>query len=343
MDMKATRDAYGHALVELGGENPRLVVLDADLSRSTRTEWFQQKFPDRFFNLGIAEQNMVGVAAGLAASGLLPFATTYAIFVGRAYDQIREAVCYARTNVKIVATHAGLAASYDGGAHQGIEDITLMRVIPGMTVLSPADYNETVQAIRAAAAFEGPVYIRLQKEPVPVVTPATQPFVIGRATILEPGEDVAIVATGSLTSRALAAATLLRHEGLAAEVINASTLKPFDVATIRRSIARCGCAVTVEEHNRYGGLYEAVLAALSGEVLAPVVPVAMPDVFGETGPWVALLEKFGLTEGGICGAARIAVGKKRRPGAGAHLTDRDPAWARHSLPEPRPQGGPARG
>ncbi|HEU5319714.1 MAG TPA: transketolase C-terminal domain-containing protein, partial [Methylomirabilota bacterium] len=268
MELKATRDAYGHALLELGADDPRIVVLDADLSRSTRTEWFQQKFPDRFFNLGIAEQNMVGVASGLALTGLIPFATTYAIFVGRAYDQIREAVCYADTNVKVVATHAGLAASYDGGAHQGIEDLALMRVIPRMTVLSPADYNEARQAVRAAAGFPGPVYIRLQKEPVPVITPPDRPFVIGRVTTLAEGDDVALVATGSLTARALAAAGALREEGVAAAVVNVSTLKPLDAAAVRRAVARAGCAVTVEEHNRYGGLHEAVLAALAGEVHA---------------------------------------------------------------------------
>lgn len=310
MSARPTRDAYGHALIELAERDPRVVVLDADLSRSTRTEWFQARFPDRFFNLGIAEANMVGVAAGLAAAGKLPFATTYAIFIGRAFDQIRQAVCYAGANVKIVATHGGLAASYDGGSHQGIEDLALMRSLPGMTVLIPADYEQAKEAVFAAAAHEGPVYLRLQKEEVPVFTPPGAPFRIGWAERLGEGSDVALLATGALVAEALAAAEALRREGIEAEVVNVATLKPLDAIAVRDSARRCGCLVTAEEHTVIGGLYESVLGVLAGEILAPVVPVAMRDRFGETGPWRALLARFGLDADGICTAAREAVRRK---------------------------------
>lgn len=311
MTARPTRDAYGHALIELAERDPRVVVLDADLSRSTRTDWFQARFPGRFFNLGIAEANMIGVAAGLAAAGRLPFATTYAIFIGRAFDQIRQSVCYAGANVKIVATHGGLAASYDGGSHQGIEDLALMRTLPGMTVLVPADYEQAKQAVFAAAAHDGPVYIRLQKEDVPCITQSGTPFRIGPAERLVEGSDVALLAAGALTAEALAAAGALRGEGIAAEVINLPTLKPLDEAAVRDAARRCGCMVTAEEHSVVGGLYEAVLGALAGEVLAPVVPVAMRDRFGETGPWRALLAHFGLDADGIRAAAREAVRRKQ--------------------------------
>ncbi len=309
--MKATRDAYGDALIELAERDPRVLVLDADLSRSTRTEWFMKRFPDRFFNIGIAEQNMIGVAAGLAAAGFVPFATTYAIFISRCFDQIRQSVCYAEANVKIVATHAGLAASHDGGSHQGLEDVALMRALPGMTVLSPTDYNEARQAVFAAAAHPGPVYLRLQKEPVPVVTEPDAPFPIGPARLLADGRDVALVATGSLASRALAARAILAERGIGAAVVAASTLKPLDAAAICAAAARCGCVVTIEEHNRIGGLHEAVTAALGGEIRAPVVPVAMDDRFGETGEWHGLLDAFGLTETGIVAAAMKAIERRR--------------------------------
>lgn len=310
MSGRPTRDAYGHALIELAARDPRVVVLDADLSRSTRTDWFQARYPDRFFNLGIAEANMIGVAAGLAATGKVPFATTYAIFIGRAFDQIRQSVCYAGANVKIVATHGGLAASYDGGSHQGIEDLALMRTLPGMTVLVPADYEEAKEAVYAAAAHTGPVYIRLQKEDVPVFTTPGAPFRIGPARRLREGADVAVFATGALVAESLEAAAALGGEGIAAEVWNVSTLKPLDAAALREAAARCGCVVTAEEHSVIGGLHEAVLAALAGEVQAPVVPVAMADRFGETGPWRALLARFALDSAGIAAAAREALRRK---------------------------------
>lgn len=326
IEMRATRDAYGTALIELAEREPRLLVMDSDLSRSTRTDWFMKRFPDRFLNAGIAEQNMVGIAAGLAASGFLPFVTTYAIFINRCFDQIRQAVCYAGANVKIVATHAGLAASYDGGSHQGLEDIALMRVLPGMTVLSPADYHEARQAVFTAAAHPGPVYLRLQKEPVPVVTAPDTPFVIGPARVLAEGRDVALIATGAMVARALAAAGMLAAQGIGAAVIAVATLKPFDAATIRKVVGECGCAVTVEEHSSIGGLHEAVTAALAGKAAAPVVPVAIHDRFGETGGWHELLEAFGLTEAGIAAAATKAVGMRSAAGSPHFGVPVRPAW-----------------
>lgn len=291
---RATRDAYGHALLELMAENDDVIVLDADLSRSTRTEWIEAKYPERFYNLGIAEQNLFGVAAGLAHTGLVPFATTYAIFIGRGFDQIRQSIGFSHANVKVVATHAGLAASHDGGSHQGIEDLALMRVIPGLVVLSPADYNQAKQAVRAAAAHKGPVYIRLQKEPVPIITSADEIFQIGRASILRNGDDVALIATGSQVFEALRAAEMLAEMGIESCVVNVSTVKPLDVDTILSVGRACQKVIVIEEHSCIGGLSEAVASALSGVNRCPILSISIPDVFGTTGSWSELKDKFGL-------------------------------------------------
>ncbi len=304
MNAKATRDAYGDALLELVASRPDVLVLDADLSRSTRTEWVKGKFPDRFINVGIAEQNLIGIAAGLSLAGFVPFATTYAIFVGRAYDQIRQAVAFGQLNVKVVATHAGLAASHDGGSHQGVEDVALMRVLPGMTVLSPADYYEAKKAVHAAAAHDGPVYIRLQKEPVPFVTREDSPFEIGRARILKDGDEVAIFATGSVVADALAAATELETEGISAAVINVSTIKPLDVATVRDCLLRCRSAVVVEEHSHIGGLFEAIAAAMAPYGYGRIVAIGVADRFGDTGEWLELKHSLGLSAERIADSAR---------------------------------------
>lgn len=301
--MRATRDAVADALVALGEARADVVVLDADLSRSTRTEVFGRRFPERFFNLGIAEQNLFGVAAGLAAGGFCPFATTYAIFIGRGFDQIRQSVCFARANVKIVATHAGLAASHDGGSHQAIEDLALMRVLPGMTILSPSDYPQACQALAAAADWPGPVYIRLQKEPVPVLHRMDEPFRIGPALRLRAGSDVALLATGSLVHRTLAAAEVLAAQGVSADVTEICTVKPLDEAYVRDVARRIGCLVVAEEHSRIGGLFDAVLHALRGELRAPAAAVALDDRFGTTGSWHGLLHHFGLTTERIVDAA----------------------------------------
>ena len=309
-EAKATRDAYGDALLELGASRSDVIVLDADLSRSTRTEWFRELYPERFINVGIAEQNLIGIAAGLAMAGFIPFATTYAIFIGRAFDQIRQAVAYGSANVKIVATHAGLAASHDGGSHQGNEDLALMRVLPGMTVLSPADYLEAKEAVLAAASHVGPVYVRLQKEPLPIITRTAQSFRIGRAQALRRGRDVALIATGSLVSQALEAAKTLACSGIQAEVLNVSTIKPLDVETITEVLGRCGCGVVIEEHSAIGGLYEAVAGALGRDLSCRLASIGMRDQFGKTGHWNELLTHFGLTSPAIVEAARHLVGLK---------------------------------
>ena len=296
---KATRDAYGLALVELAEYNSDVVVFDSDLSKGTRTNWFQEKFPDKFFNLGIAEQNMVGIAAGISLRGFIPFVTTYAIFIGRAFDQIRQAISFSKSNVKIVATHSGLSAAFDGGSHQGLEDIAIMRVLPNMTILSPADFNEIRQAIFAAAAFVGPVYIRIGKFEQPVFTDEEKLFQIGKADILRVGSDLAIFATGVLVYEALKAADFLNSQGISVEVVNVSTIKPLDKATLVASATKCKYVITAEEHNKIGGLYSAVCELLSSCDSVKVGYVAMDDRYGETGDWNSLLAKYNLSSEGI--------------------------------------------
>lgn len=290
-----TRDAYGHALLELLQTHKNIIVLDADLSRSTRTEWIDDKYPEQFYNMGIAEQNMIGVAAGMAMEGLIPFATTYAIFIGRAFDQIRQAVSYANTNVKIVVTHAGLAASYDGGSHQSVEDLALMRVLPNMTILSPCDYNEAKQAVKAAAIHHGPVYIRLQKEATPLITAENEPFIIGKLREIRKGKDVVIFATGTVCVDALAAAEILAHSGISVCVVSVATIKPLDTIALTEMARQFQAVVVVEEHSCFGGLYEAVCGAMQGGLTLPIWSVNIPDCYSETGAWIQLKEKFHLT------------------------------------------------
>jgi transketolase len=304
---RATRDAYGHALLDLAATRPEIVVLDADLSRSTRTEWFAARYPHRFVNVGIAEQNLIGMAAGMALTGLVPFATTYAIFIARAVDQIRQAVCYNRANVKIVATHAGLAASHDGGSHQGTEDLAYMRAMPGLTILCPADYAETRAAVLAAAEHAGPVYLRLQKEPVADLPEPAGPFTIGRARLLRDGDDVAIVTAGSLAIRALAAASELERDGVSVRVLQLSTLKPIDVDALHDTARRCRVLLTVEEHSVVGGLYEAVMAAIGGRYPVVSAGLGLHERFGESGSWHGLLQHLRLDERALVAAAQRAL------------------------------------
>jgi transketolase len=291
---KALRAAYGETLIEMADEGADFLVLDADLSRSTTTDSFQHRFPDRFFNLGIAEQNMIGHASGLALSGLTPFATTYAVFIGRAFDQIRQSVSFPNLNVKIVATHGGLSASFDGGSHQGIEDLALMRLLPNMTVIAPFDFNQAKQAIRIALAIRGPVYIRLQKEPTPVFTASDQPFEPKSVTQWGDGSDVAFVATGYVTYECILAANLLQQSGISARVIGVATIKPFPEAELRSAIGDCFKLITVEESLSIGGLRDAVARAME-QTGAVITTVAMHDRYGETGPWRDLLDRFGFT------------------------------------------------
>lgn len=294
----ATRDSYGRTLVELGEKDPRIVVLDADLAASTKTGMFQKAFPDRHFDCGIAEANMTSVAAGLAAAGMIPFASTFAMFAtGRAYEQIRNSVAYPHLNVKICASHAGISVGEDGATHQCNEDIALMRTLPGMVVMNPADDTEARLAVLAAYHYDGPVYIRFGRLAVPVINdPATYRFEIGKAVTLREGTDATIVSTGLMTARALEAADMLAAEGIHVRLLNVHTLKPFDNEAICRAAAETGAIVTAEEHSVMGGLYTATCEALiGGGAACPVRPIAIMDQFGQSGPAEKLLELYGLT------------------------------------------------
>lgn len=311
MEKMATRNAYGDTLAELGASRPELVVLDADLSGSTKTATFAQAFPERFFNMGIAEQNLMGTAAGLAASGKLVFASTFAVFAtGRAYDQIRNSICYPNLNVKIAATHAGLTVGEDGGSHQMIEDISLMRSLPNMTVLVPADGYQAKACLLAASEWDGPCYIRLGRPKIGLITPKNQEFRIGRGQVMREGVDVTIVACGIMVEKALNAAESLAEEGYSAAVINMASLKPLDEELIIKWARTTGAIVTAEEHNRYGGLRSAVAEVLAKQVPIPMEYVAVEDIFGESGTPDALLEKFGLTVQRIEQAAKEAIARK---------------------------------
>ncbi|GFI15024.1 1-deoxy-D-xylulose-5-phosphate synthase [Lachnospiraceae bacterium] len=297
----ATRESYGNALLELGAENPNVVVLDADLAAATKTGVFKKAYPDRHIDCGIAESNMVGVAAGLATAGKIPFVSSFAMFAaGRAFEQVRNSVGYPHLNVKIGATHAGITVGEDGASHQCNEDIALMRTIPGMVVMCPADDIEAKAAVKAAAAYEGPVYMRFGRAACPVINdkPDYQ-FEIGKGTIVKEGKDLTIVATGICVGNALEAAALLEEEGISAEVINICTIKPLDEEIIIASARKTGKVVTAEEHSVIGGLGSAVCDALCKSYPVPVMKIGMQDVFGESGSAAALVEKYKLDGKGI--------------------------------------------
>ena len=307
----ATRDAYGKALVKLGEINKDVVVLDADLSKSTKTADFQKVFPERFFNMGIAEQNLMGVAAGFAAAGKIPFASTFAVFaIGRAYDQIRNTIGYPHLNVKIAATHAGLTVGEDGGSHQMLEDIALTRAIPGMTVIVPADGTETEKAVFAAAEMDGPVYIRLGRPGVPVIFDEDYKFEIGKAAIVEEGTEVTIFATGIMVSIAIEAGKLLAKENISAEIVNISTIKPLDKKGIIESVSKTRCCITCEEHNILGGLGSAVAEVLAENIPVPMERVGVEDVFGKSGSPDELLNAFGLTSENIAAKVKKVLQRK---------------------------------
>ena len=311
-DKIATRDAYGETLVELGKENSNIVVLDADLSKSTRTNLFAEAFPDRHFNLGIAEANMISTAAGLATCGKIPFASTFAVFAsGRVWDQVRMSVCYPELNVNIVATHGGITVGEDGASHQANEDIAIMRALPNMSVIVPADGVEAKKAVRAIAGYSGPVYMRLGRSAVPVIFDEDYEFMIGKATVMRPGEDVSIFACGIMTARALEAAEALASEGISVEVINVSTVKPLDVEAILGSVEKTGCAVSAEEHSIVGGLGGAIAETLIDGYPVPMERVGVPDTFTESGKPDELLKKYGMTSADIAGAAKLAIQHKR--------------------------------
>jgi len=311
MEMVATRDAYGKALVKLGAMDPRIVVLDADLSKSTKTADFMKRYPDRFFNVGIAEQNMMGIAAGLAAAGKIPFASTFAVFAaGRAFEQVRNSIAYTCLNVKIAATHAGLTVGEDGASHQAIADLAAMRALPNMTVIVPADGVETEQAVFAAAGSEGPCYIRLGRPALPVLFDSGYRFRVGRAAVMRPGYDATVIACGIMVAEALRAAGELEAEGLSVRVINMSTIKPLDREAVVAAARETGAVVTAEEHTIIGGLGSAVAETLVETVPVPMERVGIKDVFGESGQPSELLEKYGLTANNIKEAVRRAINRK---------------------------------
>ena len=291
----ATREAYGKALVDLGNQNDKVVVLDADLAGATMTKYFKAAHPDRFYDCGIAEANMMNIGAGLSTMGLIPFCSTFAMFgAGRAYEQIRNSIAYPKFNVKICCSHAGVSVGEDGGSHQSIEDIGLMRMIPGMTVIVPADANEARKATFALAEFQGPVYMRLARLATPVFE-EDYPFEIGKANVLREGKDAAVFACGLMVNEALETAKLLAAEGIEISVINMHTIKPLDTDCVLKYAEKCGNVVTVEEHSVIGGLGDAVADALMGKVCCKFKKIGVNDQFGQSGKAADVLREYGLT------------------------------------------------
>ncbi len=304
------RNYYGKALAELVAD-PRVVVMDADLAGSTKTSEFQKVCPERFVEVGIAEQNMIGIAAGLAASGKVVFASTFGIFAtGRCWEQIRLAVAYPKLNVKICATHCGITVGEDGASHQALEDMAIMRSIPNMTVLCPADAYEAFAATKALAEYDGPAYMRMGRADFPVITDEGEPFVIGKARIMREGTDVTLIGCGQMTALCLKAADMLEADGISAEVLNISTIKPLDSAAVVASVSKTGCCVTAEEHSIIGGLGSAVAEALADSCPAPLERVGTMDTFGESGKPAELMAKYGLTAEHIADSARKSVSRK---------------------------------
>lgn len=306
----ATRDAYGKALAALGAEHENLVVLDADLANATKTQTFQKAFPDRHFDCGIAEANMICVAAGLSTTGLVPFASSFAMFAsGRAFEQVRNSIGYPHLNVKIGATHGGISVGEDGASHQCCEDFALMRSIPGMTVICPADGVEAEAAVKAAYEMEGPVYLRFGRLAIPVFHEEGFQFQIGKGEILREGTDVAIIANGLLVYEAIQAGEQLAQEGINAMVINMATVKPLDEELVLAAARKCGKVITCEEHSVIGGLGEAVCSLLSEKLPTPVKRIGVNDEFGHSGPAAALLKQFGLSAEHIVEVAKDFCGK----------------------------------
>ncbi len=308
----ATRDAYGEALVELAAEDERIVVLGADLTNSTRTEWFAKKYPDRFFDFGIAEQNMLNAAAGLSLVGKIPWVSTYGVFVaGRAWDQIRTTTCYSNLNVKIGGAHGGISVGPDGATHQALEDVATMRVLPNMTVIVPADYHETKKAVTWACEYIGPVYLRFGREPVPVVTGPEDPFVMGRANLINEGTDVTICNNGPVLREAMEAVEMLKEKGISARLLNVHTVKPIDRDAIATAARETGAIVTVEEHQVMGGFGSAVAEAVVQTHPVPMRFIGIQDRFGESGTPEELFEEFGLGSHYIVAAVEDVIKVKK--------------------------------
>lgn len=309
---KDTRSGFGDGIFELGQKNPNVVALTADLAGSLKLNAFIKAFPERFIQCGIAEANMIGIAAGLTIGGKIPFTTTFANFsTGRVYDQIRQSVAYSGKNVKICASHAGLTLGEDGATHQILEDIGLMKMLPGMTVIVPCDYNQTKAATLAIADFEGPVYLRFGRPVWPVFTNPDEPFVIGKAQQLAEGNDVSIFACGHLVWKSIEAARVLKERGIHADVINIHTIKPLDEAAVLNSIKKTGCAVTAEEHNVIGGLGDSIAQTATKHFPIPIEMIGTQDTFGESGKPTELLKKYGLETENIVAAVEKAISRKR--------------------------------
>ena len=310
-DERELRSVYSDALIEYGKKDDRICVVEADLMASASTQRFQALFPERTINVGVAEANMIGVAAGLAITGKIPFAGSFAEFVtGRVYDQIRQEVCYGETNVKIAASHAGITLGEDGATHQTMEDIALMRALPGMVVINPCDYNQTKAATIAAAKYEGPVYLRFGRPSVPNFTPEDQEFEIGKAYVMNEGKDVTIFATGHAVWEALKAADILENEGICAEVIDIATIKPLDEQAVVESVMKTGAAVVAEEHNMPGGLGELIAGVLAARRPAPMTYVNGGDKFGQTGTPAELMAAYGIDAEHIAEAAKAVIDRK---------------------------------
>ena len=312
-ESKDTRSGFGDAMTELGASHPNVVALCADLVGSLKLDNFIKNHPERFFQTGIAEANMVGIAAGLSINGKVPYATTFANFgSGRVYDQIRQSVAYSDKNVKIAVSHAGLTLGEDGATHQILEDLAMMRAMPNMVVINPCDYNQTKAATKAIADYHGPVYLRFGRPVVPVFTDPNQKFEIGKAWMVNEGSDVTLVATGHLVWEAIQAAEELEKSGISAEIINIHTIKPLDTAALLKSIKKTGCVVTCEEHQTNGGLGDAVAQLLSRNMPTPQEYVAVNNSFGESGTPDQLMEKYGLKAANIVAAAQKVIGRKKK-------------------------------
>jgi transketolase len=309
---KDTRSGFGDGIFELGQKNPNVVALTADLAGSLKLNAFIKAFPERFIQCGIAEANMIGIAAGLTIGGKIPFTTTFANFsTGRVYDQIRQSVAYSGKNVKICASHAGLTLGEDGATHQILEDIGLMKMLPGMTVIVPCDYNQTKAATLAIADYEGPVYLRFGRPVWPIFTNPDEPFIVGKAQQLAEGNDVSIFACGHLVWKAIEAAKLLKEKGIHADVINIHTIKPLDQEAVIKSIQKTGCAVTAEEHNVIGGLGDSIAQVATKHFPIPIEMIGTQDTFGESGKPTELLKKYGLESDNIVAAVEKVISRKR--------------------------------
>ncbi len=310
-EKKDTRSGFGDAITELGNTNENVVALTADVTGSVKMGTFAKQHPERFVNVGIQEANMIGMAAGLTLEGKIPFASTFAEFItGRVYDQIRQAVAYSEKNVKICASHAGLTVGEDGATHQSLEDLGMMKMLPGMVVINPCDYNQTKAATLAIADYKGPVYLRFGRPKVPNFTPENQKFEIGKAVVLNEGKDVSIFATGHLVWPAIEAAEKLEAEGISVDLINIHTIKPLDKQAILQSVMKTGALVTCEEHNRVGGMGESIAGLLATEQPTPQAIVAVNDVFGESGTGEELMHKHGLDAESIYKAVKEVLTKK---------------------------------